>query len=126
MSVPFAVLLSAGLAPLWIPVGVSGSRLHVFVDQRSVERHDGLVEAVVRIGSPTSITGKIVIVYQSEQFDCSGRRWRLTAYEGVDANGTVVSRKTRPATLPPLMPVQPNSIGYATLDTVCFIAKGLR
>jgi hypothetical protein len=124
MSFPIIASLLAATAPIWIPVGVSNSRLRVFVDQRSVERHDGLIEAVVRLGSPTSVTGKIVIAYQSEQFDCAGRCWRLIAYEGVDAGGAIISSKARPAMLPPLLVVQPNSIGEATLDTVCFIAKG--
>lgn len=123
MTGGLSALLLAGTAPQWIPVGVSGSRLRVFVDRRSIERAGGLVAATVRIGSPAAIAGRIVVVYQHEQFDCPGRRWRLLSYEGVDAAGTIVSRRGRATPPPPFLPVQPDSIGETTLDTVCFIAR---
>lgn len=112
-----AVALAA--AAQWVPVGVSGSQLHVFVDRGSVVARGDLREAVVRIGSPRTITGRIAIVYELEQFDCQRRQWRLISYRGVDADRRVVANKPPAAVPPPMLDVQPDSLGERVLETVC-------
>ena len=110
-------------APHWVPIGVSQSRLHLFVDQNSLKPSGTLIDATIRMGSPTSVTGKVVLVYQYEEFDCTARRWRLTGYEGVDASGAVIVRSSHKASAPPLLPVENGSMGEENLETVCFLAK---
>jgi len=105
----------------WVPVGVSDSRLHIFVDRHSVVSRGSIVEAVVRIGSPGLIAGRIAIVYELEQFDCGRRVWRLLRYRGVDGDHRPVATR-QPTVTRPFLRVLPGTIGEATLDTVCTIA----
>lgn len=112
----FAIVAPAPPAH-WIPVGVSRSRLRVFVDRAGLREAGGHRFARVRIGSPGAIVGAIVLVYQDEEIDCRARRWRLTGFEAQDADGKVVRREK----LPPAQMLAANagSIGGEVVATVC-------
>lgn len=113
-----AAALLAGSDPpgAWVPVGVSGSHLRVFVERASLRVTGERRSARVRIGSPKTITGSIVVVFQDEEIDCHTHSWRLVAYEARDAAGHTVSggRPTGAALV-----VVPGTIGDQVVSTIC-------
>ena len=114
---PIALLIAAADPPgAWVPVGVSESRLRVFVERTSVRIDGDRRSARIRIGSPGAIAGPIVVVFQDEEVDCRERRWRLVAYDAHDAAGGVVRAGTSTA---PAVPVVAGTIGDAVVRTVC-------
>nr|WP_174280284.1 hypothetical protein [Sphingomonas bacterium] len=70
----------------------------------------------MRIGSPGTITGAIVLVYQDEEIDCAARTWRLLAFDARDADGRTVQRGASTA---PALPVTSETIGGRVVRTVC-------
>ena len=74
------------------------------------------------MGSAKPITGRIVIVYQTEEFDCAVRRWRMTAFDARDENDATVTGRTLDG---PMLPADPGTIAARSLDTVCFMANRL-
>ena len=114
-----ALLLDAGGAGppgAWAPVGVTDSRLRVFVERPSVKVKGERRTARVRIGSPRTIAGPIVLVYQDEEIDCRARTWRLAAFDARDADGRSVRRGASAA---PAIPVVGGTIGDAVVSAVC-------
>lgn len=103
-------------APDWEFIGTTSSGLRMFIDRASLRSADGLVEATVRIGSPTSIAGDVVEVTERNQLDCRGRRWRMLEFEAFGADGTVVKRG-RPGGA--MLPVRQDSMGATIRDAVC-------
>lgn len=114
-----AALLAAAYAVPWVPVGVSQSHLHVFVERASVHDASGHRFARIRIGSPGTITGAIVLVYQDEEVDCAASTWRLLAFDARDANGTTVKRSDADHPPSAMMPAVPGTIGGEAVATVC-------
>ncbi|WP_174292283.1 surface-adhesin E family protein [Sphingomonas bacterium] len=114
-----ALVLAAAAAPMWVPVGMTASRLRVFVDKASLHEVEGRRQVRVRLGAPTAITGRIVLVYQDEEFDCRARQWRMLAFEAQDEDGKVVQRSTPAAAPPPLLPALDHTIGGEVARTVC-------
>ena len=100
----------------WVPVGVSASRLRVFVERASVRIDGARRTARIRIGSPGAIAGPIVVAYQDEEIDCRARTWRLAAFDARDEAGRVV-RSGQSAGL--AFPVVAGTIGDAVVRTVC-------
>ena len=113
-----ALALLAGTA-MWIPVGVTGSKLRVFVDRTSVRLVGRHRFARVRLGSPGVITGSVVIVYQDEDIDCRDGTWRLVGYDARDANGRVVERRGSVKRASSALPAVAGTIGGAVVATVC-------
>ena len=107
-------------APVWVPVGETALRLRVFVDRASVFDAHGLRHARIRMGSPTAITGRIVLVYQDEEFDCTGGRWRMLAFDARDENDKIVEHSI--PTNPPFHPIVELSVGGAVAKAVCNFA----
>ncbi|WP_375392548.1 surface-adhesin E family protein [uncultured Sphingomonas sp.] len=105
----------------WAPVGVTDSRLRVFVERSSVRVSGDRRTARVRIGSPGAIAGPIVLVYQDEEVDCRARTWRLAAYDARDADDRIVRQGKSAAAA---LPVVEGTIGEAVLSTVCTMAAG--
>ncbi len=112
-------IASAAAAASWVPVGVTDSRLRVFVDRASVRDVDGRRRARVRIGAPTAIVGRVVLVYQDEEIDCRDHRWRLLGYEAQDNNGHVLRRSADNTVPPPMLPAVDHTIGSEVIRTVC-------
>ena len=113
-----ATLLLAATDPpgAWLPIGVSDSRLRIFVQRDSLRVYGDRRVARIRIGSPGTITGSIVLVYQDEAIDCRARSWRLVAFDARDADGRVVKRG---AVDKPTLPVVAGTIGAAVVSAVC-------
>lgn len=112
-------LVDVPTAPVWVPVGQTASRLRAFVDRASVHDVDDLRRVRVRLGSPTAITGRIVLVYQDEEIDCRGHRWRQLGFEALDEDGKVVQRSSPTAAPAPLLPALEHTIGGEVARTVC-------
>lgn len=112
-------LAPASAAPQWVAIGVSGSELRVFVDRHSLRDTAGLRYATVRIGSPRSIAGPVVLVYQHEAFDCRAKTWRLLSYDARDAGEKVVRRGTPTGAAAMMVPTTRGTIGSAVLEAVC-------
>lgn len=72
------------------------------------------------MGSPRTITGRIVLVYQQQEFDCAARRWRMTGFDARDADDLTVQRKSLDG---PMLLAESGTIAARALETVCFIAK---
>ena len=120
MIAVLALTLATGsAAPDWVAIGVSGSELRVFVDRKSVRDVAGLRHATVRIGSPRSIAGPIVLVYQREAFDCRAKTWRLLSYDARDADDKVVRRGTPSGPAAAMVPTSRGTIGGAVVEAVC-------
>lgn len=114
-----AALLLAAAAPQWIPVGVSQSRLRVFVDRSSLRIAQEMRAARIRIGAPGAISGKVVLVYQDERIDCARQTWRMIAYEALDDGGRTIAHSAPGARDFPTLAVAPGTIGDAVVRTVC-------
>ncbi len=74
----------------------------------------------MRIGAPRTITGRIVLVYQQEEFDCLHARWRMTDFDARDAAGKTVERRSLDG---PMLPADDGTIAARTLTTVCFMTN---
>lgn len=109
-------------APAWEFIGTTSSGLRMFVDRASVRAAAGTTAATVRIGSPTAIVGDIVEVTEHDEIDCAGDRWRMLAFEAVDAGGAVV-KLGRPGG--DMLPVREGSMGAAIRDAVCRGTKAM-
>lgn len=94
----------------------------MFVDGRSIRRTGPIVRAIVRMGSAKPITGRIVVVYQTEEFDCAARRWRMTAFDARDEKDVTVAQRVLDG---PMLVAEPGAIAARSLDTVCFMANRL-
>lgn len=114
-----AALLVAAYAVPWVPVGVSRSHLHVFVERASVRDAGGHRFARIRIGPPGAITGAIVLVYQDEEIDCAAKTWRLLAFDARDASGATVKRSEADHPAGAMLPAVPGTIGGEAVATVC-------
>lgn len=115
-----ALALLASAAP-WIPVGVTNSKLRVFVDRASVRIVREHRFATTRLGFPGAITGSVVIVYQNEDIDCRNRTWRLIGYDARDAKGKVVEQRQFAQSDSATLPALPGTIGGEVVATVCAI-----
>lgn len=94
----------------------------MFVDGVSIRPRGPVVRATVRMGSAKPITGRIVVVYQTQEFDCVGRRWRMVAFDARDEYDATVERRVLEG---PLLAAAPGTIAARSLETVCFMAKAL-
>lgn len=112
-----AALLAA--AAIWVPIGVSDTRLRVFFERDSVRDHAGHRLARVRIGSPQRIAGRIVLVYQDEEIDCAARTWRLIGFDARDADDRVVKRSAAGTPPSAMLPGVPGTIGGEVIAAVC-------
>ena len=118
--IPLALALAVVPATSsWVPVGMTASRLRVFVDKASLRESDGLRQVRVRLGAPTAITGRIVLVYQDEEIDCRAHRWRMLGFEAQDEDGKPVQRSSPAAAPPPMLPALDRTIGGEVTRTVC-------
>ena len=102
-----------------MPVGVSRSRLRVFVERASVHDVGGHRFARIRIGSPGAITGAIVLVYQDEEIDCAARAWRLLGFDAQDAEGKTVKRSAADYPAGAMLPAVAGTIGGEVVASVC-------
>ena len=114
-----ALALAAPAATTWVPVGITSGRLRVFVDGASLRDINGRRRVRVRLGAPTAITGRIVLVYQDEEIDCAARRWRMLGFEGRDNDDQVVERLGPAATPPPFLAAIAGTIGGEVTRTAC-------
>lgn len=103
-------------APAWEFIGTTNSGLRMFVDRASVRSVNDLVEATVRLGSPTRIVGDVVEVTERDQLDCARRRWRMLEFDALDAGGSVVRHGTPGGGM---LPVEAGSMGDAIRQAVC-------
>lgn len=111
-----ALLALTAPPPVWDYVGVSASGLRIFVDHGSVRDADGVRRATVRLGSPHAIVGQVVVVTEQDEFDCGGRRWRMTGFQAFDAGGAVIKSGAPGGGL---LPMEGGSMGAAIGDAVC-------
>jgi hypothetical protein len=98
---------------------MSQSGLRIFVDRASVATAGAIRDVMVRLGSPGTITGKVVVVQQREEQDCTAKRWRQLSYKAFDADGNVVSQSDVATPATRSLPLEPNSISEAVHDAVC-------
>ena len=105
--------------PSWDYIGMSQSGLRIFVDRASVMVVGSTRDVMVRLGSPGTITGKIVVVQQRQEQVCAAKRWRQLSYRAFDADGNVVAQSPTGAAPTPSLPVEPDSISEAVHDAVC-------
>lgn len=103
---------------VWVPVGISASRLRVFIERASVRVDGDRRTARIRIGSPGAIAGSIVVVYQGEEIHCGVRTWRMTGFDARDEAGSTVRSGGASADA---LPVVAGTIGDAVVRTVCAI-----
>ena len=96
-------------SPSWDYIGMS----------QSVTVVGSTRDVMVRLGSPGTITGKIVVVQQRQEQVCAAKRWRQLSYRAFDADGNVVAQSPTGAAPTPSLPVEPDSISEAVHDAVC-------
>ena len=112
-----ALLLAAADPPgAWASIGVTDSRLRVFIERASLRVDGDQRFARIRIGSPTSMAGAIVLGYPDEAIDCRARTWRLVAFDARDADDHIVKQGRATAAA---IPVVAGTIGDAVVRAGC-------
>jgi hypothetical protein len=106
----------------WEHIGESNSGLHIFIDRASISTTGHVRRVTVRLGSPRTLVGKIVLVYQVEDVDCGSSRWRQVAFRALDEDGKVVASSAPGSPPTAFLDIQPGSISEAVLDAVCPVA----
>lgn len=113
----FLTALTA-VAP-WVPVGITDTRLRVFFERASIRDVDQRRLARIRIGSPRTIAGPIVLVYQDEEIDCAAKTWRLLSFDARDAENRIVKRSVPGAHAGAVLPGLAGTVGGEVVAAVC-------